>query len=195
MPITQHRMIALIAAARAYETALDTARREAIQRLRIAHRAGNVTAADDWQQFLDMTHPNIIVPGIVDHKATLAVEERHFATHQRYNDRRAEREWRKRRAEGRPSVGHTPPLLVPGLASTTTSRTAPKALSARTVQRESILDEVEAASALDPSMADDPDLNSRFAPSGPGLTDERKAEIEAELDELEGRGEPGEVVE
>lgn len=187
MPITQDRMIALIAAARAFETALTATRREIVQRNAIVQRGGD--AAHELAELLNIIRPEFMVAGYTEHFTTLAIEERHFATHQRYNERRAVREEHKRRKAGIMSRPSAPPTLV-------IARQPAGRLSARTIQSQPSIYDEAGAEWTDPSLASDPEAAGggfMLHQPSPGLSEAQRATIEAELDALEGRGEPGEV--
>lgn len=132
MPITQARMIMLIQAARAFEQALEAAKHEIDQRARIAAR-GASNPATELAELAAVIRPEFMVPGYAEHRANLAVEERHFALHQRSNDRRAQNEEAKRRRRGIAPSDTAPPTLVPSLRR--------NLLTARTLQPESTYDE------------------------------------------------------
>ena len=191
MPITQDRIITLIQAARAFERALADTRRELSQRIGIVARGGN--AAAELEELSAIIRPELMVPDYVRHVANLSVEERHFATHQRGNEKRAQRAERKRREGGTRQADTAPPTLIPG-------RKPSKLLTARTWQPLSVYDEgAEAPAAaaaaaadssdpapflLDPSLNEDPE--SLGEPRFGGLTDERKAELDREVAEMLG---------
>lgn len=201
MPISQSRMISLIRAARAFEQALNQARREALQRLRLSEQARReqnpkVTALDELRELCDLLHPQILVPEYPQHLANLAVEERHFATHRTYNDRRAAREASKRRAAGITPAAPSAPTLIP--SQRPGSLTAPTKLEARTPQRQSIYDEVAEwePGAPDPSLANDPEATGgafQFdAPAQPQpLSEEKRKELDALAETWETRHRTG----
>ena len=190
MPISQSRMISLIQAARAFERALAQARREILQRAEII-RLGRGNPAAELQELVSIIRPEFMVPGYAEHLANLAIEERHFATHQRYNVQRAQRQEAKRRANGTPQQTSAPPSLRPSLHSV--PATAPARLTAQTLQPPSLYDEAS-ASGEGEEPSDGP-LNISVAPPRllkGTLTPEQRAQLEAEAAEWNASGAGGE---
>lgn len=107
MPITQSRMLALIQAAQALESALDDLCRD------VRTTLSNSPSEADIQQLVFRARPQFIDLNYTDHHTLIALEAKHFSEHARDNQRAAEKQRRRRGRAGTYINPTAPNSLVP----------------------------------------------------------------------------------
>lgn len=200
MPITQQRMINLINAASDYEQAFNQAV-SIISRINKQARDNQLSIPEALLEIDQaIRHVGLLVHPI-DSSKIIALERAHFKSVARTNDKAANKQERKRRAEGRGQRQQNHGLRTQFLQHTPNRTTAPDEMARDAILMGSIYQQVHDTNQDqtpdqeygrnnlypdDPSLSEDDDLNPedllRLSPST--LSAETKQEIERIVEQL-----------